>query len=217
MRKIYHIHGRAPLYTNTFLLITDAGRAVAIDPDAPAAEYKKLLEKENATLTHILLTHGHHDHIGAVEELRALGARVYLHEADEALYPDAAHALPIIGPQNAALYHQTEKGYGFTADKHYTDGETIPVDELEFTVLFTPGHTTGSVCLWCGDLLFSGDTLFHGDAGRTDLPGGSAEAMAQSLAKLKNLIPDDVTVFPGHEDFTTMGEEKQHNYALRGC
>lgn len=190
--KAFHIVDRPPYYTNCFLLIGKEGHAVAIDPAADAAQFEQLLEENNATLTHILLTHGHSDHVGAVEPLRkSTGAKLYLHLADAELF-------------------------GIKPDESYTDGGTITVDDMSFTVIFTPGHTPGSVCLRCGDLLFTGDTLFAGDIGRSDFPGSSAQELDASLKKLTGLITDDVQILPGHEEFSTMDNEKKYNPYLRG-
>ncbi|MEG1932040.1 MAG: MBL fold metallo-hydrolase, partial [Pygmaiobacter sp.] len=92
---------------------------------------------------------------------------------------------------------------------------TVCVDELEFTIITTPGHTPGSVCIRCGDLLFTGDTLFCGDIGRTDLAGGSYTEIQKSLKKLCECIGDNPQVLPGHEMFSTMEKEKRTNRYLR--
>ena len=135
--KIYHIPAAPPLYTNTFLLVGENGLAAAVDPAAGAQEYLRLLEQEGARLTHILLTHGHYDHVGAVEELqRKTGAKVWLAPQDAC----GGELFPFTTPDNA-----------------YADGEEIRVDtDLAFRVIATPGHSAGSVCLLCGGLLFSG-------------------------------------------------------------
>ena len=157
--EILHLRGPAPLSTNTFL-VTDGKVAAAIDPAAAPQEYLRLLKERGLALTHILLTHGHYDHVGAVEALRAAtGAAVYLAKEDA---------------QGGRLFPFT------TPDEDYRDGMTVPVGELAFTVYRTPGHSPGSVCLLCGDALFSGDTLFAGDIGRTDLAGGSMDDMQRS-------------------------------------
>ena len=97
----------------------------------------------------------------------------------------------------------------------YEDGNEIPLDSLRFTVLETPGHTPGSVCLRCGDLLFTGDTLFAGSCGRTDFPGGNGAAMRASLRRLAAL-PGDCTVLPGHGPATTLARERQFNPYMKG-
>ena len=194
--KAFHIVGPAPLCTNTFLLVTDAGHAVAIDPAADASLYEQALEQTGAKLTHILCTHGHYDHVGAVKQLREKwGCKVYLDPADA----KGNSSLPM-----------TE------SDSGYVDGGEIKVDELTFKTWHTPGLTPGSWVILCGDMFFTGDTLFHGSIGRTDLPGGSMMQMEESLQKLLELpVPDKARVLPGHEAFSTMADEKRHNYYLR--
>lgn len=194
--KAFHIVGPAPLCTNTFLLVTDAGHAVAIDPAADASLYEQALEQTGAMLTHILCTHGHYDHVGAVKQLKEKwGCKVYLDPADA----KGNSSLPM-----------TE------SDSGYVDGGEINVDELTFKTWHTPGHTPGSWVILCGDMFFTGDTLFHGSIGRTDLPGGSMMQMEESLQKLLELpVPDKARVLPGHEAFSTMADEKRHNYYLR--
>ena len=172
------------------------GLAAAVDPAAGAQEYLRLLEQEGARLTHILLTHGHYDHVGAVEELqRKTGAKVWLAPQDAC----GGELFPFTTPDNA-----------------YADGEEIRVDtDLAFRVIATPGHSSGSVCLLCGGLLFSGDTLFAGDVGRTDLPGGSWDTLRESLKKLCAAVTENVQVLPGHEEFSTMDRERANNRYLQ--
>ena len=198
--KIQHIPGLAPLYTNTFLLVTDAGHGIVVDPAAAPQTYLDALQAAGAPLTHILLTHGHYDHVGAVADLRkATGCQVYMDPADA----QGSAMLPLTRDQ---------------VDASWPAGDTLAIDELTFQIYHTPGHTPGSVCLGCGELLFSGDTLFAGSCGRTDLPGGSVRAMQQSLALLAGLpLADDTQVLPGHESFTTLGRERRSNPYLNGA
>ena len=196
--KAYHVVGEAPMYTNTFLLISDAGHAAVIDPAAAAEDYNKLLKKEGATLTDILCTHGHFDHVGSAAELKEQWhARLWCEKAD------------LGGGQFFPLQ---------AADSGYEEGGVIKVDEMEFTAWHTPGHTPGSVCLLCGQYLFTGDTLFAGSVGRTDLPGGSTRQMNESLRKLAGLpIPEQAQVLPGHGDLSTFGEELKHNWYIKSA
>lgn len=197
--KIQHIHGLAPLYTNTFLITTDAGHGIIVDPAAAPETYLQELEKEGARLTHILLTHGHYDHVGAVAALRkATGCKVYMDPVDA------------VGSQMLPLTKDL-------VDENWPADNVLKIDDLTFTVYHTPGHTPGSVCLVCGQIMFSGDTLFAGSCGRTDLPGGSVRQMQQSLSMLAALpLPDEVQMLPGHESFTTLGQERRSNPYLNG-
>lgn len=198
--KIQHIPGLPPLYTNTFLLVTDAGHGILVDAAAAPQTYLDALEKEGASLTHILLTHGHYDHVGAVAALRKqTGCKVYMDPADAA----GSQMLPL------------SRGL---VDENWPEGDELTIDELTFRVYHTPGHTPGSVCLQCGGLLFSGDTLFAGSCGRTDLPGGSMAQMQKSLSMLAALpLADETQVLPGHEAFSTLGRERRSNPYLNGA
>ncbi len=198
--KIQHIPGLPPLYTNTFLIVTDAGHGILVDAAAAPRTYLDALQRENAVLTHILLTHGHYDHVGAVAALREqTGCKVYIDPADAA----GSQMLPL------------SRGL---VDENWPEGDELTIDELTFRVYHTPGHTPGSVCLQCGGLLFSGDTLFAGSCGRTDLPGGSMAQMQKSLSMLAALpLADETQVLPGHEAFSTLGRERRGNPCLNGA
>ena len=192
--KVQHILGAAPLYTNTFLLVTDQKHGILIDAAAEPDTYKKALAEQGATLTHILLTHGHYDHVGAVAALRReIGCKVYLDPADalgDALYPLKASDVDEAWPASGSL----------------------TIDELTFTIYHTPGHTRGSVVLALGKLLFCGDTLFAGSCGRTDMPGGSGIQMQQSLSMLaESDLRNDMQVLPGHGEDSTLGRERLSN------
>lgn len=198
--KIQHIPGLPPLYTNTFLIVTDAEHGILVDAAAAPRTYLDALQRENAVLTHILLTHGHYDHVGAVAALREqTGCKVYMDPADAA----GSQMLPL------------SRGL---VDENWPEGDELTIDELTFRVYHTPGHTPGSVCLQCGGLLFSGDTLFAGSCGRTDLPGGSMAQMQKSLSMLAALpLADETQVLPGHEAFSTLGRERRGNPCLNGA
>lgn len=192
--KVQHILGAAPLYTNTFLLVTEQKHGILIDAAAEPDTYKKALAEQGATLTHILLTHGHYDHVGAVAALRReTSCKVYLDPADalgDALYPLKASDVDEAWPASGSL----------------------TIDELTFTIYHTPGHTRGSVVLALGKLLFCGDTLFAGSCGRTDMPGGSGIQMQQSLSMLaESDLRNDMQVLPGHGEDSTLGRERLSN------
>ena len=176
--------------TNTYLLANDT-EAVVIDPGYEADTILDALAGK--TLKAILLTHGHFDHVGAVKELVAeTGCEVYIHAAESTMPP-----MVTAGP----LY--------FTHT--YDEGDTVsPIAGLELTVLHTPGHTPGSVCLLMGNEMFSGDTLFACSFGRTDLPGGDPRKMMESLRRLASL-QGNFFIHPGHGGSTTLDAEKRFN------
>ena len=183
-------------------LVNDGPVTIIIDTD-PAAEaenYLAQLKENNATLTDIFLTHGHYDHVGSVAALKkATGAKVHMDLADakgDQMYPLTPDLIDAPWPAGNSEYQ---------------------VDELTFRIWHTPGHTPGGVVIACGDRLFSGDTLFAGSCGRVDLPGGSPAEMQRSLALVAELpLPDETTVYPGHESFTTLGQERRSNPYLMG-
>ena len=163
-----------------------------IDPGYEADTIVDKLSQLGLTLEAILLTHGHFDHVGAVRDLAAdTGCQVWLCAEDLAL-PTNLTAGPL-------CYTNT-----------YAEGTGLHLAGLDISVLQTPGHTPGSVCLLAENTLFSGDTLFAGSCGRTDLPGGSWEQMQSSLKRLAG-IEANLWVLPGHGESTTLDEEKRHN------
>lgn len=179
------------LQTNCYIL-SEGSRCLVIDPGDEARRVLSFLEGQDLTLEAILLTHGHFDHVGAVKDLAAdTDCRVFLCKEDLKL----PHTMTA-----GTLYHTD----------FYGEGDQLTLAGMSFEVLHTPGHTPGSVCLRFGEHLFSGDTLFAGSCGRTDFPGSEPAAMVRSLARLSQL-EDDLKVYPGHGESTTIGEEKRYN------
>ena len=163
-----------------------------IDPGYEADTIVDKLSQLGLTLEAILLTHGHFDHVGAVRDLAAdTGCQVWLC-ADDLALPTNLTAGPL-------CYTNT-----------YAEGTTLHLAGLDISVLQTPGHTPGSVCLLTENTLFSGDTLFAGSCGRTDLPGGSWEQMRSSLKRLSE-IAANLWVLPGHGESTMLESEKKYN------
>lgn len=189
--------------TNCYLVRAPGGKScVVIDPGCAPDTILAAARDFAPKISAVFLTHGHFDHVGGVEALlRATGCSLYMSQGDDILPPAAAIFYPLAGKVPNAHFC-----------KH---GDVILAAGLEFTVWETPGHTRGSVCLQCGDALFTGDTLFSGACGRTDLPGGNAAAMKQSLAFLKTLDFSG-TIYPGHGEASAMEIQRQVNPYLRG-
>ena len=188
-----------PIATNTYLL-TEGKDALLIDP---ASKPEKLIEiLGDLNLIGILLTHGHFDHIKAVDGLyEKYHCPVYLHEDDEILardkYSGADFGLV------SYISCKTEK---------LTQGK-MNIGPFNFEVIFTPGHTEGSVIYVFEDSIFTGDTLFKGSVGRTDLKGGDARKLKDSLRVFKQ-FNKNYNIYPGHEETTNILDELDNNYYL---
>ena len=195
--KIYHIPAAPPLYTNTFLLVGENGLAAAVDPAAGAQEYLRLLEQEGARLTHILLTHGHYDHVGAVEELqRKTGAKVWLAPQDacggELFFRSPRRTTPM----------RTERRSAWTRISRSASSPRPAT---------APGPSACCAAVCCS----AATRCSRGDVGRTDLPGGSWDTLRKSLKKLCAAVTENVQVLPGHEEFSTMDRERANNRYLQ--
>ena len=196
-----------PLQCNCYILGCEQSReALLIDPGEDADLILPVLEKHQLNVKYILTTHAHIDHVGDLEAVRSkTGAEALLHEKDLVLYQN----LPIQAAWLGVATPPTIKIDNFIHDK----------DQLHFgrhrgEILFTPGHTQGSVCLYLPEQkgkLFAGDTLFKHSIGRTDLWGGSYESIIQSIHEKLLPLDDNTVVYPGHGPMTTIGEEKKHN------
>ena len=199
---------QGPIAANTYIVTDEAtNHAVIIDVGDCSLDFLQKLDGK--TIDAILLTHGHFDHIGGVEQLKAAtGAPILIHEQDAPCLLD--------DEQNLSDSNGTPLQFSVGADRLLHEGDTISFGETTFTVLHTPGHTKGGVCYIDKEnrLLFSGDTLFCLTAGRTDLYGGSAEALLASLIRLSRL-EGDYTVYPGHNRDTTLAYERTHNRYMR--
>ena len=171
-------------------IVARGDACAVIDPGAQAEQLINWLKGQKLKPEAIFLTHGHFDHVGAVKQLAGeYGCPVYLHPGDTDMEGRLAK--------------------GLYWNRLYEEGDTVTVGDMTFTVLHTPGHTPGSVCLKLEDVLFTGDTLFAGACGRTDFPGGSWEQMMGSLRRLSCL--EECTVFSGHGGRTTLEREKTGN------
>ena len=181
--------------TNCYLIINkETKEALLIDPADNALRISNVIEENVCTLKAILLTHGHFDHIMALNELKKrYNVPVYAHEEEE------------------DVLKQSSLNMSGMIGQIYTTQADIYVKDI--IVLHTPGHTKGGVCYYLPEekVLMSGDTLFHCSIGRTDFPTGSMSQLVRSVKEQLFVLPDDVQVYPGHDSVTSIGYEKQYN------
>jgi glyoxylase-like metal-dependent hydrolase (beta-lactamase superfamily II) len=185
--------------------------AIVVDPGDEVPRILALLAKHQLTVKLILITHAHIDHIASAQTLREItSAPVVYNQADLPL-------VAMMGVQAGWLGVSTPTVC--PPDHSPRDEEAIGVQSLEGKVIFTPGHTEGSLCLYLPQhqLLLAGDTLFAGSVGRTDLPGGNANKLLKSLRERLLPLPDQTLVIPGHGPSTTIGTERAQNPFLQGC
>ncbi len=180
----------------------NAGCCCVIDPGYSPEVILHYLAENGLTLEAIFLTHGHFDHVGGANALvEATHCKLWMNRQD--------YDYPLLYRPLFPLCRCEAPAISF-----YGEGDILTAAGLEFSVMQTPGHTQGSVCLVTGDAIFSGDTLFAGTCGRTDLPGSDSDAMAESLKRLAGL-EGDYRVFPGHGESTTLAQEKRYNPYMR--
>ena len=189
------------LEENCYILETD-NNIIIIDPGSDAEKIMSCFKGSSLPVSAILLTHGHFDHIGAARELRdVFDAKIYINENDADMLSDVTKSL-------AGGFIPSYEG--FDADVVFSGDTKLDINGDKIDVMYTPGHTMGSSCFFAGDLCFCGDTVFNLSIGRTDFPGSSPAAMADSLRKLKG-IGRDMKVYPGHGPETTLDYEKMNN------
>lgn len=187
-----------------FVYQEDSKRVLFFDPaDRGDMIYQKLTDA-GFTVEAILLTHGHFDHIWGVERLKELsGAKVYAFEAEEALCMDTSMNISAAAGRACSV----------KPDVLLKDGEEVTIGDYRFKAIATPGHTAGSGCFYFEEdkILLSGDTLFQESVGRTDFPTGSMSTLVRSIKDKLMVLPEDVKVYPGHGESTTIGYEKAYN------
>lgn len=196
------------LASNCYIVGSEVtGEGMIIDPGDEAKQILRKIKDLQLDIKFIVLTHGHIDHIGAVQEVsEATGAEICVH-------PDDAQSLKgwRMGGILGSFYRVPPP-----PDRLLNGGDSIDISDLHFLVLHTPGHSPGGICLLGQGVVFTGDTLFNYGIGRTDLPGGSQSQLMNSIHTKLMILPDDTMVYPGHGPETTIGAEHRGNPFLRG-
>ncbi len=191
-----------------FLLNQETNQVILVDPADDAEYIVDQCRQRNYEPAAILLTHGHFDHIYAVNDLRKAwpGVKVYAYEGEKKLMGDPWMNRSKVWAEPVSVQ----------ADVWVKDHEILELAGFSIEVIHTPGHTSGGCCYYIADekTLISGDTLFHESYGRTDLDTGSESAIFRSIQEILLKLPDDVNVYPGHMDMTTIEHEKKYNPAV---
>ncbi len=192
------------LQTNCYLVYDEATReAFVIDPGDEAMRIVHAVAQKSLRVQAVVLTHVHFDHVLACETVcHDLAAPLYVGAGDEAALTD--------DERNLMRYFAPHSHLSLTADRLLREGDVLMLGEQTLTVMETPGHTPGSICLLGEEILIAGDTLFCGGVGRTDFPGGDTATLRRSLARLM-AIEGDRRVFPGHDMPTTLAQERATN------
>jgi hydroxyacylglutathione hydrolase len=207
---IHEILPVGPLQCNCSILGDETSReAIVVDPGDDIPRILTLLAKHSLTVKQIVITHAHIDHIAGAHRLKQLtGAPILYNQNDLAQVKMMDVQAGWLGIPTPTVSHP---------DDTLEDGKLITITGLTGSILHTPGHTEGSVCLYLPNqtLLLAGDTLFAGSVGRTDLPGGNTQKLLTSIHERLLTLPDEVKVIPGHGPSTTIGSERASNPFLQ--
>ncbi|MBI2846282.1 MAG: MBL fold metallo-hydrolase [Chloroflexi bacterium] len=197
-----------PFSENTYVVGCETTKeAAVVDAGAEAGRILKLVDELGVKVKLLINTHGHVDHIGAVATVK---------ERTKAIF--AIHEKEIAVMKGSALYGSSVIPDFIEAPKPDTflkGGDVLEIGTLRFTVIETPGHTPGAVCLYGHGVVFTGDTLFNMGVGRTDLPGGSWAHLMNSIKSKLLILPEETVILPGHGPHSTIGQEKRQNTFLR--
>jgi len=201
-----------PYMSNCYIVGSEKTKdGMIVDPGAEAGRILKEVREAGLSIKIIVVTHMHADHIGALAEVKeATKAPFAVHEAEASKqYVDGASAM--LG----AMMGRPSGGIP-KVDRMLKDGDKLDIGELHFTVLHTPGHSPGGICLSGPGVVFCGDTLFNFSIGRTDFPGGDYDQIIDSIQKKVMVLPNETKVYCGHGPATTVGFERKANPFLQG-
>ena len=198
-----------PLAVNCTVLDDEKGNCIIFDAGDESEEIIKFLEEKRLTPEMLINTHGHFDHVGAVEDLRnKYGIPFYINREDEFLVESASQISEMYGLPPVKVPK---------IDNHLSNGDILKFDDVEIEVKTTPGHSPGGVCFYIEKLklLIAGDTLFKDSIGRTDFPYANHELLLKNIREKLFVLNDDTEVITGHEENTTIGYEKKYNPFVR--
>lgn len=193
-----------PLQVNCYLIYDrESLEAIVVDPGDEPERIMKTITERKLKVKYIVCTHGHFDHIGAATAIKKkTGAKIAINKDDLEIYLRAKDQAFVWGirievPEKPEIY--------------LSEGDNVAFGGLKLSVLSTPGHSPGGICLNGEGIIFSGDTVFAGSVGRTDFYGGSIEELKKSFKRILSL-PPDTKIFPGHGEETTVKHEKSYNF-----
>jgi hydroxyacylglutathione hydrolase len=199
-----------PLASNCYIVGSSATKqGMIIDPGADADTIMRTVQQTGLSISIIVITHAHMDHVGALREVQQkTNAQFAIHEAEKGfVFSTPMRMLTSLGVSPIKSPPRP--------DRLLKDGDLIDLGDLHFEVLYTPGHSSGGICLLGHGVVFSGDTLFKLGIGRTDFPGMSHERLMKSIREKLMVLPDETIVYPGHGPATTIGDERRGNPFLQ--
>lgn len=201
--------------TNTYFVYREgAEECIVIDPADYGRQIFANLKKNNLRVVGILLTHGHFDHIWGVEGLKAAANEVAKHHGYDPVHVFACEAeRELLQDAGLNVSENAGRACALDADVYVKDGDEISIAGIRCRVIATPGHTEGGCCFYFEEAGFCvcGDTIFQESVGRTDLPTGSMGTLVRSIKEKLFVLPEDIKLYPGHGDSTTVGHEKKYN------
>lgn len=194
-----------PLCVNTYVCYDeDSKDGFVVDPGGQSQKLLKAINEENISVKYIILTHGHGDHIGGIDFILKYfpDAKLVANENEKEMLADGR-----LNTSHAFYGRNIEP----VPDLLVKDNEHLKIGNMDLRFIYTPGHTKGGMCIYTGNVLFSGDTLFRHSIGRTDLYGGDFNEIIRVIKNKLFLLPDETIVLPGHDAATTIAEEKRAN------